>query len=119
MAGTHASGMKRMKWLASGALGAASLFAAPSAAWAADCNNPTPACKDAVTAYDAYCTNVAWDSICVNECGTDGFCQSEGQAGVSCTSPDAACKGAVSVYDPYCTNVAWDSLCQNECGTDS
>lgn len=103
-----------MKWLASAAVGSLLLAGLPGVAWAVDCANPTTQCKSHVTGYDSYCTNVAWDSICQSECGTDATCQGE----VNCGAPDGTCKNAVAVYDPYCVNTAWDSICTNECNVD-
>ena len=102
-----------VQWLTSVAVGALVLSGARDA-WAVDCSAPTAGCKSAVTVYDPYCSNTAWDSICQSECGTDATCQAE----VNCAAPDAACKNAVGAYDSYCTSTGWDSLCQTECSSD-
>jgi hypothetical protein len=89
-------------------------------------------CEAAVCGVDAFCCNVAWDSICADlavelceECGGGGdggsgdggggtpvsnCCVPNG--GIGCDNP--ACQAAVCAIDSFCCNVAWDSICADE-----
>ena len=84
--------------------------------------NGTPGCNDAaccktVCAADAFCCNVEWDSLCVDQafelCGGCGApaagdcCVSNGSPGCN----DTVCCESVCLADPFCCNVTWDSIC--------
>jgi hypothetical protein len=71
-----------------------------------------------VCGQDAFCCEVAWDSICVSEaldcaCGGDGAgsCfEIHGSTGCSIES----CCQTVCVEDTFCCEVTWDHICVNE-----
>jgi hypothetical protein len=73
-------------------------------------------------AADAYCTNTAWDSLCVNKardlCGDHSVCQT----GDKMHRGDSRCVDDICAVDPYCCNNKWDSVCKNRvaatCGLD-
>jgi subtilisin-like proprotein convertase family protein len=91
------------------------------------CNDP--ACCDAVCSVDAFCCQVAWDSICANEAGdlcpncvgvtpcgppnTQDCFQPGSVPGCS----DAECCEAVCAVDPFCCDTSWDGICAGEAAT--
>lgn len=84
------------------------------------CNDAV--CCDAICAFDPFCCDVEWDSICVEEtltsssCGCDPClvstesCFSE-HAAPGCA--DSACCTQVCGSDPSCCEITWDSACKD------
>lgn len=102
-------------------------------------------CVAQVCAFDSFCCNVAWDSICVNEakttCGLtcpvcgNGTCE-PGETTTTCpqdcTPPCAhdvcepgealdqacdTCATSICAADPFCCTVFWDRVCVEEAET--
>ncbi len=90
-----------------------SCFQSHSTPWCSD-----DYCCETVCAFDTYCCNVAWDSLCVTQAFAN--CSCGGVETHSCFAPggpycnDAACCNLVCDIDPYCCNVTWDSTCVTE-----
>jgi len=77
-------------------------------------------CAATVCTADAFCCNVFWDRVCVDEvetmCGltcqgcTHDFCAVGDPLANDCDP----CAANVCSFDPYCCSVAWDSRCVEE-----
>jgi hypothetical protein len=89
----------------------------------------TPACSTCaadVCAYDPYCCNNSWDSICVQTAedmcvacggggGGGGSCvHDECDEGAALNSGCSSCASIVCGSDPYCCNTDWDAQCVTE-----
>lgn len=80
------------------------------------CNNA--ACEDCVCAFDPFCCDTSWDSICVEEASADCVDSCGCTAAVDCCTPSTApgcvvalCETCVCTADPFCCDTAWDDLC--------
>ena len=93
--------------------------------------NGTPGCEDpqvegCVCALDAFCCEVDWDVLCVDQASKD--CEACGGAGASdcCESngtpgcDDLQVEGCTCALDAFCCDVTWDWVCVDvamvECG---
>ena len=88
-------------------------------------------CSQCVTdacAFDPYCCNTQWDSVCVGytdsnnpdyiaSCGSacgGGCTHSECSAGAALSDTCSACATAVCAADSYCCDTEWDTVCVDE-----
>ncbi len=75
-------------------------------------------CADDVCEADAYCCDVAWDSVCVaravnqcSQCAPEGCEHNECVQGAALDATCSPCAGAVCAADPFCCSNSWDNYC--------
>ena len=93
------------------------------------------ACVAQICAADAFCCDVEWDNVCVEEvrtiCGSLGCGESKGQCNHTLCSfgpalvpacdvppfPQGGCVAQVCAADPFCCEEEWDAICIDEVAT--